>query len=218
MNTYVADMNHNNPVEFAKLAKSGCVGVIHKATQGLSFTDNQYAIRRALAEEHGLEWGAYDFNEEDDIKSDVEKFFAVAKPNARTLMALDFERNEKSDMTIFHALEFLDRADQRLGRRLAIYGGDKIKREIVRLSAPQREFLGQHPLWGCQYGPRWKNFDDHGHELPWKETFLWQFTGDGVGPLPHTLDGLEMGADISSFNGTADELRAAWPLPTLLVA
>jgi hypothetical protein len=39
---------------------------------------------------------------------------------------------------------------------------------------------------------------------------LLQYTGDGVGPLPHTAPGLENGADLNAFDGTDDALRAAW--------
>jgi hypothetical protein len=34
--------------------------------------------------------------------------------------------------------------------------------------------------------------------------------GDGVGPLPHTVDGLENNADLNAFDGTDAELAALW--------
>lgn len=227
MLTLVADMNHQNPVNFAKLGKTGCVGVIHKASQGIGFTDCEYqhGVRRASAQENNLEWGAYEFNTGEEVKAQVTKFYAIARPDARTSLWLDLERNAAStgNMTLGQALEWMDRVDQLLGRRCGMYSGDVIKRLIpgdpkrgvAGATDVQRDFLALHPLWGCEYGPRWKNWDDAGHELPWKEFMLWQFTGDKVGPEPHTLDGLEDGADLSMFKGTPAELRTAWPLPSI---
>ena len=84
----------------------------------------------------------------------------------------------------------------------------------LRATDNQRDFLGVHPLWGCEYGPRWRNVDANGHPLPWAKPFLWQYTDGDFGPGPHTLDGLEPHADLSVFDGTADELRAQWALPS----
>lgn len=220
MLTLVADMNHNNPVNFAKLGKSGCVGVIHKASQGIGFTDCEYqhGLRRAAALENKLEWGAYEFNTGEPVKDQVTKFWSIARPDDRTSLWLDLERNLQStgNMTLGQALEWMDRVDQRAGRRCGVYSGDVIKRLVPGASDVQRDFLAAHPLWGCEYGPRWKNWDVNGKQLPWKTYFLYQYTGDGVGPEPHTLDGLEAGADLSRYEGTPEELRAAWPLPTIV--
>lgn len=215
----VADMNHANPVDFRKIAAAGVGGVIHKAVQGLTYTDSLYGARKALAQEAGLEWGAYDFSTDDDVALNVARFLAVAKPDARTSLWLDFENNPRHDMNMAMALEFLDRVDQTVGRYCGIYGGDRIKRFVVNLTFAQRNFLGAHPLWGCEYGPRWKNQDVNGHELPWKNgPVLWQFTGDGIGPGPHTVDGLERGADLSRFEGDRAALAAWWPLPAIALA
>jgi lysozyme len=207
---YIADMNHANPVNFGRMAKAGVVGVIHKATQGVGFTDEAYQVRRAMAVGAGLLWGAYDFNMSDNIPEDVKKFVSVAQPDAHTIMALDYERNPKSEMTFSQALDFMEELDQQLGRVGWLYGGDKIKRDIIQATQAQRDFLAQHPFWGCEYGPRWKNWDDNGQPLPWPAPTFWQYTGDGVGPGPHTFDGLEQGADLSSFNGTLDQLKQGW--------
>ena len=46
---------------------------------------------------------------------------------------------------------------------------------------------------------------------PWTKNYLIQYTGDGVGPQPHTVQGLQNGADLNAFNGTREDLLAAWP-------
>lgn len=208
----VADCNHANPVDFVAVARSNLVGgFILKATQGIGFTDPAFRQRFDAAKLLSFEVGAYDFNVSDDIAADVAKFFEVVEPDAKTLMALDFERNPSADMTLEQALEFLDRGDQRLGRAMVIYGGDKIKSAIVKATPAQRDFLGRHPLWGAEYGPVWKNLDANGEPLPWPNgPDLWQKWADGYGPRPPRVQGLEQHADFSSFPGTRQELATWW--------
>lgn len=211
----VADCNHANPVDFERVAKTGLVGgIIHKATQGVSFADYLYSKRRELVAEAGLEWGAYDFSSDDDVRENVQRFLAVARPDARTGLWLDFERNPGHQMTIGQALEFLDRVDQAVGRRCGIYGGgDQLKPAMIGLTDAKREFLSQHPFWLCEYGPVAKMLDPNGHPLPWAKPDLWQKFADGVGPTPPIVDGLERKADLSIFDGDRAALAEWWPLP-----
>lgn len=211
----VADLNHANPINFAKVAAAGVRGIIHKARQGVGFTDPLYSVRRSVARQVGLEWGAYDFATDDPVAQNVAGFLATAKPDDRTSLWLDFEDNSKSEMSIGQALEFLDRVDQSVGRYCGIYGGNRVKEQIVHLNSTQRDFLGAHPFWLCEYGPVARMVDVNGHPLPWAKPDLWQKWADGEGPSPPIIDGLERGADLSVFDGDADALAAWWPLPAI---
>lgn len=215
---YVADMGSQNPVDFAALGKSGCVGVIHRATRSNELTDQRYQSRRELARSVGLKFGGYAFNTGEAVSDQVVRFIGFANFTDDESAWLDLERNPggSGQMTLGMVIEFLDRVDGRLGRRCGLYSGDVIKTLVTRATDAQRDFLAAHPLWGCEYGPRWRNVDANGHPLPWAKPFLWQYTGDGIGPEPQTLAGLEQGADLSVFEGSADELRAAWALPTVI--
>ncbi len=213
----VADMNHNNPVDFDRIAKAGIVGAIHKAIQG-HFIDGEYAKRRPLAQKAGLEWGAYAFNTGDPVADQVALFLKIAAPDERTSLWLDFEDNKASPMSGEQAREFLDRVDQKIGRACGIYGGNRIREKVE----PDDDFFPQHPLWLCQYKlglPDSVTLDELNKHIsvpkPWSKYFLLQYTGDGVGPRPHTVDGLENGADLNAFNGTAADLRAVWALPAI---
>jgi hypothetical protein len=44
----------------------------------------------------------------------------------------------------------------------------------------------------------------------WEKPWLWQFTGDGKGPAPHAIPGIQDNMDISSFDGSDDDLAAQW--------
>jgi lysozyme len=213
----VADLNHANPINFNKLKATGLVsGIIHKVSQGLLFTDRMYTQRKFAALEAGFLWGGYDFATDDDVAMNVDRFLALAGRGAgrgdpQMLYCLDYENNPRHDMSMAMALEFLQRVDQAIGRPCVIYGGDRIKRFVPGLNDSQRDILAARPLWGCEYGPRWKNVDVNGHPLPWTDgPDLWQYTGDGVGPGPHTVDGLENGADLSKFLGEPAAFGSWW--------
>lgn len=197
--------------DFQALAQAGIWGLIHKATQGVGVDDRMYATRTHVARLAGLLTGAYHFNTGDNIAAQVAHFFAAVQPDAQTLMALDFEDNRASQMSLAQAVQFLQLADEKLGRPLWLYSGNRIKELITHASAEVRATFAKRHFWLCQYGPRPKLLDSNGQALPWTSPSLWQFTGDGVGLGPHTLPGIATsGIDINSFAGTRAELAAAW--------
>lgn len=233
----VADMNHNNPIGqreggelagFRAMAAAGCVGIIHKARQGVGFADNAFARRRDLAWSAGLEVGAYDFATHDDVAANVAAFLATASISDKLSYWLDFEDNGASEMTGEQAAEFLDRVDQKIGRACGIYGGNRIFEEITDDDQEDVDWWALHPLWLCQYktDPALSDADlatlKPRIHIPsqWRKPgwFLLQYTGDGHGPRPRTMPGLENGADLNVYDGTPDALRAAWALPAIAAA
>jgi lysozyme len=207
-----SDVHKTDPIaDFSALAAAGIYGLIHKATQGLGVKDAAYAPRVRNARLAGLLTGAYHFNTGDTISGQINHFFDVAQPDAKTLMALDFEDNRASQMTLAQAVQFLQLADEKLGRPVWIYSGNRIKETICNASAEVRATFAKRKFWLCQYGPHAKMTDANGHPLPWTAPTLWQFTGDGVGLPPHTLPGiLTKGIDINSYAGTKEQLALDW--------
>lgn len=196
----VIDISHGNTVrDFQALKAAGIVGVIHKATQGTYFKDPLYDQRREQAEAAGLLWGAYCFNTGEDPATQVGVFLAHAAPEANTLVALDFEDNYKSQMSLEQAQNWLERCADALGRKPVLYSGNRAK---DLLGDTENEFFGAHRLWLPQYGPHavvqasWKN----AARQPW----LWQYSEHGQ--LPGT-DGL---IDLNAFAGSDDELTTEW--------
>lgn len=207
-----SEVHRTGPVaDYRALAQAGVWGLIHKATQGLGVTDPAYGARTRNARLGGLLTGAYHFNTGDTIPGQVNHFFDAVKPDAQTMMALDFEDNRASQMTLAQAVQFLQLADERLGRPLWTYSGNRIKELSVNASAEVRATFAKRKFWLCEYGPVARMIDAAGHALPWAKPTLWQFTGDGIGPLPHTLPGIvTQGIDINTYAGTRDQLAADW--------
>ena len=214
------DCNHNNPLDFAKLATWAWGGVF-KANQGLGFTDGAFKARRAAAEAHGILAGAYSFATDDPVAANVDRFFSIAEPGPQTLMALDFEDLVRNAMSGTHAWEFLDRSNQKLGRATALYGGNRIVEHINHQDPKWIDMAKVTPLWLCQY----RNIqvgtiaDLNKHIVvpkPWTKWTYLQYAADGAGPQPHTMPGVEKNADLNLFDGDRDAFKAMWsvtPLP-----
>ena len=194
---------------FQPAADAGVWGVIHKASQGTSMRDKKYAERRKAILEAGLLHGAYHFNSGDNVDAQLDNFFAAADPDDTTLMVLDYEDNKKSPMSPKQMVEFLRKGEERLGRKLAIYSGNRLKEDIGKIKGEDLDYVLSHRLWLCQYGPR--------TVLPkgFSEWWLWQYTGDGIGSSPHYVPGITVpggkGIDLNVYNGTQEELTASWP-------
>ncbi len=211
----VADIAHFNPVNFSELKEAGFVGVIHKARQGVAVGDPKYAARMAAAKNAGLRWGAYDFATHDDVAANVAAFLAYARLDDADSAWLDFEDNAHSQMTGEQAYEFLDRVAQERGRACGIYGGNRIREQVKPHSAKWIDMAAVAPLWQCRYiGSQPADNAELFRRVPpippWTSIFLLQYTGDGVGPRPHSAPGLQNGADLNAFNGAAAELAATW--------
>lgn len=208
MQPRVVDISHHNVVKDLRLtAAAGIWGVIHKATQGRAYADPDYALRRQAAKAAGMLWGAYHFNTGDPVQLQVDNFLTKAQPDDQTLLVLDYEDNRPSQMNIDQAVDFLRLLEQKVGRKAAIYSGNRVKETIAKLGQGERDYLTSHRLWLCQYGsiPR----------LPagWDHWWLWQYTGDGIGPQPHNVPGIVAGnggIDLNAYSGTRDELAAEW--------
>ncbi len=208
-------MAHFNPVNFSQIVESGIWGVIHKARQGLGYGDPKYVSRMAAAKAAGLLWGAYDFSTHDDVNENVTSFLAYANLGKADLAVLDFEDDRASNMTGDQAYAFLLIVSQKLARPCAIYGGNRIREQINPKDPKWISAARDIPLWQCRYtkGQPVDNaalFDEISPIPPWEKNFLIQYTGDGVGPAPHTVSGLQNGADLNAFLGTKEELAAIW--------
>ena len=204
INPMVVDLSHYDPADdYNQVKSAGIVGIIYKATQGGSYQDPTYVAQRSEALKAGLKWGCYHFGDNSDVEAQVRNFIDFAKPDADTLICLDFEDNGSKTMSLIQAEDFVSALEVHLDRdcQTVLYSGNLIKERLGNKVDP---FWCERRLWLTQYGsspsvpPTWNTF------------WLWQYTGDGDGPMPHTIDGCCPDIDISSYDGTPEQLAAEW--------
>lgn len=200
----VIDIYYGDQVQdLAQTKAFGIVGVIHKASEATGFTDKLYGARRKLATDLGMKWGAYHFFHGAEPVAEADHFLSCAEPDADTLVALDWEDVPHLGAPgAEKARAFLERIEERLGRKAVIYSGNVAKEEITGRDA----YFGAHRLWLCQYGPAWRV------QPSWTAPWLWQNNGDEYGPGPHQIPGIKGFCDNNMIVDpmTVDRLLAEW--------
>jgi lysozyme len=202
INVVVDLSHHNGDVDLQQAATGGGIlGVIHKATQGLTYTDPLYEENRDKASAAKLLWGAYHFGTGSDGVHQAEFFLQQTSPAAETLLVLDFESNPQGpSMTLEEARAFVTHLKQVTGRWPGLYGGHYLK---DLLGTNKDEILANCWFWLSQYGPT--------AVVPpnWKTWSMWQYTDGGIGPEPHEVPGIGR-CDRDRFNGPVVSLKRLW--------
>ena len=202
INVVVDISHHNGNIDLTKAHAAGIVGVIHKATQGTTMTDNMYQQNRQKAQAAGLLWGAYHFASAGDGAAQADFFLSKANPDDKTLVVLDFEPNGNSTMTLAQAKAFVTRIQQITGKFPGFYSGSLIKQQLG--GKPADPLLSQCFLWLAQYGPAPTNIP-----ATWPTWTMWQYTDGNMGPQPHSVDGIG-NCDRDQFNGSLEALQQLW--------
>ena len=198
----VVDLSHWDPADdYDAVKRDGIVGVIYKATQGTSYTDDTYVNQQHAAKAAGLLWGAYHFAEATNVDQQVQNFLRFAAPDPDELFCLDWEDYGSNTMSVSQAKEWITQVETALGRpnECVIYSGNTAKEMLDGADA----FFGGRRLWLAQYGSTPQLQES------WDSYWLWQFTDGVYGPSPHSIDGVGP-CDINSFAGTPEELVEQW--------
>lgn len=203
MTRSIIDISHwEGEVDFKKVANSGIVAVIAKATEGATGVDSAYAKFKTTAAPYNFLWGSYHFGTGIDADAQVDHYLAVAAPSDRELVCLDFEPNpEGPTMSLAQAREFVSLVQKKLGRYPVLYSGVLLKES---LKGKPDDPLSKCPLWLSQYGskavlpPGWTNYT------------LWQYTDGESGPLPDDVPGIGP-CDHNQYDGSITQLRTSWP-------
>lgn len=211
MKVSVVDLSHYDTVtDYSAVKSSGVVGVIYKATQGTSNQDSTYHRERNKAVAAGLKWGAYHFGDASDVDKQVANFLGYAEIDPGSLFCLDFEDYSSNTMSLEAAREFIEKVEQGLGRpgEMVLYSGNLIKEELGNRAD---EFFGSRRLWLPQYG------SSVVVQCSWDTYWLWQYTGDGQGPSPHTVAGISGNCDCNYYDGSSEQLVSEWASGTVVV-
>lgn len=207
INPKVTDLSHYDDVtdKFAGAVRFGIKGVINKVTEGRGNTDASFNWRRQPAKDAGLLYGAYHFIRPGYVQQQADWFLQHIGDAGDLLIALD---HEDRNVTLSQAQQWMGLVHSRLGRWPILYSGFLIKEQISQYdpNGAVVAFWKQRRLWLSHYNPNpsWP----HIWALPW----LWQYTGDGNGPSPHTVPGILPGGklDINSYIGGDAQLTQEW--------
>lgn len=207
------DISHWQPaVDFAAVARAGVVGVIHKVSEGSSYTDPTYAGRKQQALDAGLRWGGYHFLKHGSVAKQMAYFLDRAILPSGSRLVIDYEDTACTLDDLQQAIEELARLDPTA--EIATYCGGLLKGQVTPSKA--YPWLSATSLWLAHYttgDPSWP-------EWIWPYWSLWQYSDKGSVP------GVEGECDVNEFNGGREQC-AAWfgpasaeplPKPTPLVA
>jgi len=197
--------HHNNVTNWASIRNAGIAAVIHKATEGRSYRDNQYHTRKKRALDQGLLWGSYHFSSSANPLLQVENYLEYAEPDATELICLDYEPSSSgSNMSYDQMVAFVELVHSALGRYPVIYGGHLLRGATMHVGGPS--VLSNCSLWYARYAN-----NPIGVPQLWPTWTLWQYTDGNLGQEPHSVPGVGH-CDRDTFNGTEAELRQRWPL------
>jgi lysozyme len=202
----VIDISHHNGtrINFSKVATAGILGVIQKATQGLTLGDKTYKDNKRKALDAGLLWGAYHFGTASEGVRQAEHFLDVIGDTKDTLLVLDFEKVKTATlMPLTEARAFVTHINEATGRFPGFYSGNDIKEALQNSSDP---ILKKCWFWLAQYSRT--------PVVPsnWDTWTLWQYTDGNFGHLPHDVAGIGL-VDRNTFNGTEADLKKLWLTP-----
>lgn len=198
MKPIVFDAYHGDHISsFTDLAKTGIRLCIFKASQGLT-SDSKFQTFSEQACSAGLSTGAYHFGSAGDGKKQAEYF--LSKPKVGQLICLDFERYPNSQMSLVEAERFVRTCFDRTGNYPVLYYGELLLDFEAKGQVAADSILRKCPAWIARYG------SIQPKPILGQDLVMWQYTGDGVGPLPHRVSGCSNDADLSVWFGNPDDI------------
>lgn len=225
----VLDMFHGDNREkipdFAALKAAGIFAIWHKASQGLHYVDPKYQERRKAAQDAGLLFGAYHFQDATDPDNQADKFLeasGVSSSAPQIALANDFE--DGGHAALHQCVAIMGNIDRNSppGIHSVLYSGNRIREtlkapvggHVAQDMLGAAQFFAMHRLWLAEYGPHenipwpWNVPNGNGKDVNAPMTapgiWLWQFSEKGrVNPVVGNVD-------VNFYNGTAEQLAANW--------
>jgi lysozyme len=203
----VVDLSHHNtiPESLQPASDAGVLGLIHKATEGVTYTDPTCDNRLYLAREVGMLFGTYHFMRPGDPGEQVAFYYdtvqalqSEAGESSQWLWALDFE---VGGISVDEVVAFLQQLETVTQQSPVLYSGHSIKDTLA--GVPDLR-LTSYRLWLAQYGTE--------AVLPpgWDRYWLWQYSDQGEVP------GITPPTDVNAYDGPVAELIAGWSGAILL--
>jgi lysozyme len=188
--------DHQGSVDWNAVKQAGKFFAFIKATDGITWTDPDFATNWSGAKAAGLLRGAYHFYEtNDDPTAQAENFLNAVQLEAGDLPpVVDIEKLHSGgsvSQVVKDLQTWLDVVEKATGRMPIIYT-DRSFWASLGTSA-----FGLYPLWIAEYGVQ-------SPSLPagWASWTFWQFSESG------TVAGVSGSVDLDVFNGSIAELKA----------
>ncbi len=202
----VIDPFYANEINWEKLAtERRVVAIIHKATIGTTKLDAGYAKRKDEALKRGYLWGSYHWGVAGNPVKQADFYIDTVKPGPDELIALDLEDAQSTTlMNVDEAILFIERVKARTGRYPVLYTNHSSAKLIS--TRYKNSIFVNTPLWYARFKPKVTDFPTG----VWPSYTLWQFSSELLVQLQ--VPGTKPDMDINVFNGTAEQLKAVWPL------
>jgi lysozyme len=188
--------DHQGTVDWNAVQQAGKVFAFIKATDGITYTDPDFATNWIGAKAAGLLCGAYHFYEtNDDPTAQAENFLSAVQLEPGDLppvVDIEATKSGQSAAQIVQDLQtWLDVIEQATGRVPIIYTNPTYWGSLGTSA------FGRYPLWIAEYGVS-------SPKLPagWESWTFWQLSESG------TVAGIAGSVDLDVFNGTLADLQA----------
>lgn len=193
MNPLCIDVSHHQPEpNWAKVKAGGTVGVILKATEGLTYVDPTFGSRREAAKSVGLAVSSYHFLKHGQAGQQIAHYLDVVSPQRGERVVIDYEDTSCNLGDLRDAVLALQAAG--LDLQITVYGGGMLKGQ---LGQNRDDVLAKTSLWIAHYTsmaqPVWP-------KATWPVWTLWQYTDSA------SVDGIQGPVDGNRFNGPAGNL------------
>jgi lysozyme len=149
--------------------------------------------------------GSYHWGVHGNAEEQADFYIDTVKPAPDELIALDLEdAQSESLMNVEEAVLFVERVKARTGRYPVLYTNHASAKLI---STMYKGSVFRHtPLWYARFKSRVTDFP----RGVWASYTLWQFSSEILAQMP--IPGTKPDMDINAYNGTVEQLKAAWPL------
>lgn len=205
MRADVLDISHYQNItdKFVTAKSLGVKAIIAKATEGSTYRDPTFEKHRKLALDAGLLFGAYHFIRPGDPWAQADFFLKTVGDIKGVCLVLDWEDTR---VPIKDAQHFAERVFHHVGAYPVMYSYSAMLKSAAKEMDPKRKvFWSSTKLWVAAYSTKVSWPTDI-----WKNYWLWQFTGDGSGPQPHSIAGVGKNIDINQYNGDPTKLAFDW--------
>ena len=199
-NTIIGDSYSASLASLQRAMESGIIGMVHKATENVTYVDDKLKARCDLCRDAGMLFGTYHFLRPGNMGNQVAFYFdqvaSVQKfpdEEAGWVWACDYE---DPNIPLSQVADFCEQLEAVIGKPPILYTGFALKDKIAAGQDASR--LTRYPLWLAHYASQ--------PTLPkgWDKYWLWQYSDKASVP------GIVAPTDVNAYEGTAEDLAFEW--------